>query len=793
VVLRSDVLVVRVEGSAASSFCERVLPLLDGRRSLAELYRLLPDLDPGTLRRNLDDLVGAGVLRRHDAPLTIDQAAPFPAFLEALALPLAQARQRLTDLRVAVVGLEGHGAHTAVTLAACGVGQLILVDPYPCQPGNLAVLPPVGPEAVGLPREQVVERALKRQGTESVVVASGIEQLTEEGIQALSPRSDLLVGCFDKAFSAAHGWLNAASLAHGVPALYTRLEGHSGFVGPLVVPGRTACFACWRARGLACEDDPAAAAAYDALLDGLRRPALHERPVLPPLSVAIGGMAAWEALKHLLELDSPTLAGRVQELDMLRNRIDLHSVLRVPDCPSCMDAPVEPALPSLDGLARLARSAGGDPLAARPALVSRRCGVVVALDLAPREADEPALPQLVTARLAWHACLDEAVDRVCSGRGITPAEARRTALGEAVERYSSVCSWGTTIHRARRDQLDGASLDPSDLVLYRPEQYANLPYAPYEDATVLGWVTTRSLVSGERVFAPALAVSGWYAPATRQEWICPVTSNGLAAGPTLAGAVLAAALEVIERDAFLIAWLQRLAGQRIDPSHHPNHEVGDLCDAYRRRGVEVQLHRLATDHPGEVFLALAIQRQGQGPAAVVGLGAGLSPAPAARKAVLEMSQVRQGLRSSMRNRSTRERIQRLAAEPRSVATPDDHALLYADPRMLGAFGFLQGSSTVEVDWSAPTQRDAASGLDRLVEHFREQGGNLLYRDLSPPDMVELQLHTARVLIPGFQPLHFGWAETRLGGRRLYEFPHRVGLSERIAAPGQLNTDPHPLA
>ena len=30
-------------------------------------------------------------------------------------------------------------------------------------------------------------------------------------------------------------------------------------------------------------------------------------------------------------------------------------------------------------------------------------------------------------------------------------------------------------------------------------------------------------------------------------------------------------------------------------------------------------------------------------------------------------------------------------------------------------------------------------------------------------------------------------------KSLYEFPHRVGLSQRLAAPGQLNTDPHPLA
>jgi len=796
VVLRSDVLAVRLEGRIASSFCERVLPLLDGRRSLAEVHRLLPDLEPEDLHRCLDDLVAAGVLRRHDgapaAPAASDRASPFLAFLEALALPLTEARRRLADLRVTVVGLEGHGAHAAATLAACGVGELLLVDPYPCQPGNLPALPPVGPNALERPREQVIELAIKGQGTETVVTVSGMEHLTPDGIHALASRGDLLVGCFDKAFSAVHGWLNAASLAHGVPALYTRLEGHTALVGPLVLPGRTACLACWRARSLACEDDPAEAAAYEELLNGQRRPALHERPVLPPLPVIVGGMAALEALKHLLGLDVPTLAGRVQELDALWSRVDIHNVLRVPGCPSCGEAAGEVILPSLDELGSPTRSGGGDVLGAHPALVSRRCGMVAALELVPKDADEPALPYLVRARLAWHPGLNEASDRICSGRGTTLAEARRTALGEAVERYSSACSWGTTVRRTRRDQLDGASLDPRELVLYRPEQYLALPYAPYDDATALGWVATRSLVNGERVFAPALAVSVRYA-ATRQERICPVTSNGLAAGPSLADAVLVAALEVIERDAFLISWLHRLAGQRVDPSTHPDPEIVDLCEAYRRRGVEVQLHRLATDHPGQVFLALGVQRQGEGPAAVVGLGAGLSPAPAARKAILEMSQVRPALRIGLRARSTRERIERLVADPRLVATPDDHALLYAHPRTLGAFGFLQSGSTVEVDWTAAAPPDATAGLHRLAEHFRAQGGDLLYRDLSPPDMTELRLRTARVLIPGFQPLHFGWSEPRLGGRRLYEFPHRLGLTRGPAAPGQLNSDPHPLA
>ena len=60
-------------------------------------------------------------------------------------------------------------------------------------------------------------------------------------------------------------------------------------------------------------------------------------------------------------------------------------------------------------------------------------------------------------------------------------------------------------------------------------------------------------------------------------------------------------------------------------------------------------------------------------------------------------------------------------------------------------------------------------------------------------LARLGLFTARVIVPGFQPIHFGWKETRLGGTRLFDLAHRLGLRSRPATPADLNDDPHPLA
>jgi ribosomal protein S12 methylthiotransferase accessory factor len=793
--LRSDTLAARIEGASATVLGERILPLLDGRRSLTEIARQLPDLGPDDLRRHLDALVEAGVADRAAHPLPSGGGdGPFSAFLQAVGRSPDEVRDRLARHRVAVVGLEGPGAHAAAALAAGGVGELVLIDPYPCQPGNLELMPPLGPETRGEPRDRACKRALEAQGLDTRVEV-GAGAVTPDGLDAVTSTCQLVIGAFDRGFLAASHWLNQASLKHGVPAIYAQLAAHAAFVGPLVVPTRSACFLCWRIRAVASAKSTAEAMAHEEFVGRQHRPRLHERPALPGLAAYVGGLVAMESVKHLLSIGAETLAGKVLQFDALRVRGETHTILQVPDCPACAGERRPPTQPPLHELLG-DTSPPGDMAQAAPLLVSPSCGVVNALEPMPKDPSEPTLPHLFGARVANHRLLEHrtAEDGGCGGKGLTLAGAVASALGEAVERYAAE-SWPPDgVLHSTRQGLDAPSLDPAELVLYRPEQYAELPYAAYSDATTLGWVPARSLVTGSSVFVPALVVgSGYYSPRAAEEVICPVSSNGLATGPTLAAAVLWALYEVLERDAFLIAWMNRLPHQRVDPATHPDPDVRGLCHAYDRRGVELRLYRPASDQPCHVFLCLAVQQGGGGPAAVAGLGADLDPARAATKAIIEAAQVRPGLRRRLRHPDSRARAEHLAEDPRRVRTIDDHALLYAHPDALVAVAFLESGREAPGDWAPTAPADPAGQLRLLVDHFRARGGDILYCNLTPPDMALLGLHTARVIVPGFQPLHFGWNEARLGGRRLYELPWRLGVTAAPTRPGDLNTDPHPLA
>lgn len=425
-------------------------------------------------------------------------------------------------------------------------------------------------------------------------------------------------------------------------------------------------------------------------------------------------------------------------------------------------------------------------------LVDARTGIVSQFGAVPRDPSEVPIPYVWRAKVANHRFLPEHdEDRAtCSGKGMTRSQAWASCLGEAVERYSGACWSPDELLVTRRGELTGRSLDPRELVLYADGQYPSLKYSRYRDDAELAWVRGRSLVYGDEVWLPAIAVLMDYPVQNPGEFLFPITSNGLAAGPTPHDAVLNALNEVLERDAMLIAWLNRLPGHPHDALLHPDQAVRRLARLYRRRGVELQLVELPTDHPVSVFMGIALHTDGtEGPSAAVGLGADMDPVEAARKAALEVGQVRPSIRRRARLVSP-ERVAELAADPLKVASMEDHALLYADPSTAWAFRFLFGEPR---EWEDRPRVDAATALRRLVEHFRGVGQDVLYVDLTPADMASLGLFTARVVVPGFQPIWFGRGERRLGGRRMFEFAFRQGLSPAVTEPGALNPMPHPIA
>jgi ribosomal protein S12 methylthiotransferase accessory factor len=432
-------------------------------------------------------------------------------------------------------------------------------------------------------------------------------------------------------------------------------------------------------------------------------------------------------------------------------------------------------------------------------LVSPHCGVIRALDRVPADVTEPAVPIVMRAEVANNRFRSPDLHpfQPCSGKGMDAERALMSTIGEACERYGSTAWTPDMIRRCRIADLGMDHVSPADLVLFADDQYDALRYARWDPTAEIGWFTGFDAATREPVAVPAVeAVLGYEGSDADHLYLS--TSNGLAAGASPDHAALNATLEVIERDAYLISWCNRLPGTRINPITVPNPIVHALVEAYRRRSISLELYRVPTDVDAvSVYVAIGVQLRddavGPGPAAVVGLGADTDDAAAAGKAALEVGQIRPALKGRLRDPEVRKRQLELIDDPARVDELDDHDLLFAHPDALPWLAFWREHPAVP--WSPPPRRpgdDLSARLASVVGAIRGAGSRLVVCELTPPELAALDIHVARAVVPGFQPIHFGADELRLGGTRLYDVPSRLGLSGAVTR-DELNLLPHPIS
>jgi ribosomal protein S12 methylthiotransferase accessory factor len=201
--------------------------------------------------------------------------------------------------------------------------------------------------------------------------------------------------------------------------------------------------------------------------------------------------------------------------------------------------------------------------------------------------------------------------------------------------------------------------------------------------------------------------------------------------------------------------------------------------------------RLETDLPVHVMMALLLDRSGQGPAAVVGLGCHPDPLLAYRKAIFEAAQTRPGYVHRFKDRATWETLR----EYHDVRTLEDHSAFFASTDRLSEFDFLFREAKKD-DASSLfnlAAADAEGEIVRVSQALRDASCRVVCADLTTPDLRDYPVRVVRVLATGLQPIHFGYGEERLGGRRLFELPMRLGHAQSRVNETEFNPCPHPLS
>jgi ribosomal protein S12 methylthiotransferase accessory factor len=392
----------------------------------------------------------------------------------------------------------------------------------------------------------------------------------------------------------------------------------------------------------------------------------------------------------------------------------------------------------------------------------------------------------------YNAVMPRSADAISiySGKGLRAADARTSAVMEAIERYAAslplrpsvVCSFND-LRSAGRPVLS-------------PTDHSVAVHSYYRDDQPLYWHAAWDLLNEEEVLVPQTAVG--YGSVSGPPCHTISTSNGLASGNTVEEAVCHALCEVIERDSLtldelVVGHLRRLVAHRtggsgpvadqliarlddfrseIDPESVPA-RARPLLDRFADAGIPIRMALLHSDIGVPCVVATA--REGNGPStskAHGGYGCDPDVEVALIRAITECAQGR-----AVDIQATREDLELPDADvpshrayaKRSPVVEED-ALLREPAGNRFAVGELP---------SYPSD-DLVTDIRFMLDRLRACGmRRVLVVDVSPP---EIPVHVVRVIVPGLES--WGSDRSKIGTRatRVWNETVRTLRTGRPSAP-----------
>ncbi|WP_052850142.1 TOMM precursor leader peptide-binding protein [Streptomyces avicenniae] len=496
-----------------------------------------------------------------------------------------------------------------------------------------------------------------------------------------------------------------------------------------------------------------------------------------PLVTAHAADAVWAAARAVAARAGLPGPSRVTRIDLATLALVTVPLLPEPLCPHCVTprpARAEDGVPDLSGAVKpepgtyRVRPTGAFTL--RPeALANPVCGALGArTHLNP--ASTTTAPVSGSNFVRGYAGLN---DVTWSGQGDSYATSRTLAFLEGLERYAGthnrrgllpVTASYRDLARAARGGGVGV-LDPADCGFYAPETYRDDPMvAPFDPDRPIPWLHGYSLRDERPVLVPARLVH--YGAGLAADNFVFECSNGCATGGHPAEAVLHGLLELVERDAFLVAWYGRRTPGRIDLASCRTPAIRAALDRAALLGYDVHAYDTRADLPVPVVTALAVRRDGGPGLLSFGAAAGFDPEQTVAGALGEVLTYIPHLAFQVGER--RAELDAMADDFGLVRQLRDHAQLYGLPRMARhAETFLAPSPArplgeVFADWERvrPRTTDLGDDLRLLRDELAGAGHDVLAVVQTTPEQRAAGLHTVATLVPGLLPLDFGWARQR---------------------------------
>ena len=333
---------LKLKGQSFREFQKRVIPLLDGLHTLPEIQVQTADIFRAEDLEAALNMIGEhGLLAEGDGLGLPDDVtarlAPQLNYFHEMTDGGRNMQAALAAAKIAILGLGGAGAATALGLAAAGIGHIVCIDASEVEPPDMYFSPFLGFGAVGSNRAEVVARQVRSSAPQTATSAVADELESEADLRRAIGDAQFVISCLGPGRMNLAYKLNKVCFEDKIRWLTCSLEGAEIVVGPAIHPGEGPCYMCYRMRVVAAAANPEEAFAFEKYLDRRKTEDIGRRENLVFGAGIAANILGLETMKELTGLAAPTLVGRLLAVSLADLRIEKHTVLRKPWCPVCFE------------------------------------------------------------------------------------------------------------------------------------------------------------------------------------------------------------------------------------------------------------------------------------------------------------------------------------------------------------------------------------------------------------------------------------------------------------------------
>ncbi|MDP2585844.1 MAG: YcaO-like family protein [Candidatus Levybacteria bacterium] len=364
-------------------------------------------------------------------------------------------------------------------------------------------------------------------------------------------------------------------------------------------------------------------------------------------------------------------------------------------------------------------------------------------------------------------------------------------LLEALERYALKHYDKKDVIFSTTDKLDKSFVDPTTIASFSDKQRKENKNLKLNVNGLYGWILGKKLPSLEDIYIPAQLIYFSYRRQLGEGLIRLPISTGAASGTANSAAIYRGLCEAIERDAFMITYLNKLPRSKIPLHKSKNTKIKKIIEMVDNCNLQINSFDISTDIGVYVFLTTIYDGTGISSAISVGMKGGLDPIETLLGSMQEAFHSRAWIRNK--------KDQFTGKKSDLMKPPDllERALLWSSLDSVKNLDFLLNSTkeTVNIDdYKDKSNNSSAKDLSKTIELLRDRGYESYFVDITPdlPSIKNTKFKVVMTIVPELQPLYLNEQYQYLGGARLYEIPVKLGYLKKSNNQSNLHKFPHPF-